>query len=259
LLARIHTFAALSTLVNLLVYAVAGVASRKLSPPTVTERAYVRAPTESDHDTAERVVRLLNLPLATPVHSFNIVHDPTGRLVLDFYHANGRHKVTVFDDRLHVEISQAPFGRYLSTLHDTTAVFRSCDRRMQLWAWYNEFAMWTLCVLVITGGWLAIERRWLRGAIRRTHWITALAAVPVLGIFVVSALHLAHRSWPIPVLLLRLHRGVKLPPVATVLLVMLAVTGIVLWWRGRDRRAGAVVLAAATLVSGGLVLWMRGG
>jgi len=56
-----------------------------------------------------------------------------------------------------------------------------------------------------------------------------------------------------------LHRGFALPPVATVLLVTLAVTGIVLWIRGRDRRAGAIVLAAATLFSGGLVLWMRGG
>jgi hypothetical protein len=265
LIPRIHTLAALVTIVNLLVYAVAGFAPRALSAPEISELPFVRPLAESDRDAAERVVRLLGLSLATPVHSFNISHDSSGRLALDFYHANGRHKVTVFPDRLHIEAARANLWKYLSTLHVTTAAFHSGDARMQLWAWYNEFALWMLVVMLATGGWLAVTRRWRPGAVRRTHWTAALIALPVLAIFAASAIQLAHRSWctagPVARTLASLHRGrgVALPQLAAVLLVILAATGLVLWYRGRDHRLGAVLLAAGTLVSGGLLVWMRGG
>ena len=250
---------------NLLVYAVAGIAPRTLPVPEVSERPFVRSPAESDRDTADRVVRLLGLSLATPVHDFNISRDSGGRLTLDFYHVNGRHKVTVLSDRLHIEVARAGLGTYLATMHVTTAAFHSADSRMQLWAWYNEFAMWALIVMLATGGWLAVTRRWRPGAIRRTHWLTAIVALPVLTVFAVSAIHLAHRSWwtagPVSRTLASLHqgRGGALPPVATALLPILAATGLVLWYRGRDRRAGAVLLVVGALVSGGLLVWMRGG
>jgi hypothetical protein len=262
-IARIHTLAALATIVNLLVYAVAGIAPRTLAAPEISEREFVSATGESDRDTAERVVRLLDLSLATPVHSFNISHDAAGRLVLDFYHANGRHKVTVLDGRLHIEAARAPFAKYLSTLHVTTAAFHSGDARLQCWAWYNEFAMWTLVVVLITGGWLAVTRRWRPGAMRRTHWVAGLIALPVLTTFAASAIQMAHRTWwtagPFWRAMARLHRAGALPPLATVLLLTLAATGVVLWTRGRDRLIGAVLLAAATLFSGGLLVWMSGG
>jgi hypothetical protein len=264
LVPRIHTLASLATIVNLLVYAVAGIAPRTLSTPVASEQPFVRTAGESDRDTAERVVRLLGLSLATPVHSFNISRDTGGRLVLDFYHANGRHKVTLLPDRLRIETSRAGFAKYLSTLHVTTAVFHSGDRRMQIWAWYNEFAMWMLVVMLTTGCWLAVTRRWRPGAIRRAHWIAALAGLPVLAILSASAIQLAHRTWwtagPFSRTLAVLHRGSGsvLPPIATVILLSLGATGLVLWYRGRDRRLGGLLLAAGTVVSGGLLVWMRG-
>jgi hypothetical protein len=180
--------------------------------------------------------------------------------MLDFYHANGRHTVTVLPDRLRIEARRAPFTKYLSTLHVTTAAFRTADMRLRLWSWYNEFAMWTLVLMLSTGAWLAIMRRWRRGAIRSTHWIAGIAAVPVLAIFTASAIQMAHRTWwPSWRLLMALHRGSKLPPIATALLLTLAATGIVLWYRGRDHRPGTIVLGAATLISGGLLVWMRNG
>jgi len=264
LIARIHTFAALATILNLLVYAVAGIAPRTLNPPQSYDHPFMRAAGESDRDTAERVVRLLRLPLATPVHSFNIGHDHEGRLVLDFYHANGRHKVTVLPERLHIEESRAGIGKYLSTLHVTTAAFHSGDSRMQVWSWFNELAMWTLVVMLATGAWLLIARRWQAGALRRTHWIAGLIALPVLAFFAASAVQMAHRTWWTAGALWKslavMHRarGVA-PPLATVLLLGLITTGVCLWYRERNRRAGAVLLTASAVVSGGLIVWMRGG
>jgi hypothetical protein len=263
---RIHTFAALATFLNLLVYAVAGLAPGSTPAPAVRDQPFTTTPNESDRAIANRVVRVLGLSLATPVHDFNMARDPAGRLALDFYHANGRHKVTVLPGRLHIEATRAPLAKYLSTLHVTTAAFRSGDRRLQLWAWYNEFAMWMFALLLVTGAWMLVTRRGRGGALRRTHWLVALIALPILVIFAVSAIQMAHRLWWTagPVLrgfaLLHRTRGLAPAPVAGALLLLLAATGFSLWLQSRrDRFAGAVLLALGASLSGGLIVWMRVG
>ena len=141
----------------------------------------------SDRQVAERVVRLLGLSLATPVHDFAIGHDAEGRLKLDFYHANGRHQVTLLEHpvRLRVSHTRAGFLRYLSTLHVTTAAFHSGDWRMQLWAWWNEFAMWCVAVMAASGVWIWWERR-------RKRPCRDVACIP--GCFVYTAIRRSARS-----------------------------------------------------------------
>lgn len=124
-------YAGLLTLANLILYGVVGIAAwlepRGTAAPEVWEQAFTRAEGQADRVTAQRVVARLGLSLATPVHDLNIRHDAQGRLALDFYHANGRHKITVLNDpgRLRIERTQASVWRYLSTLHVTTAAFHS--------------------------------------------------------------------------------------------------------------------------------------
>ena len=93
MLIRIHTYTGLLTFVNLTLYAVVGIAAlfdaRIASPPVVWEQSFAVRAGQSDRDVAERVVRLLGLSLATPVHDFAIRHEAERHLVLDFYHANG--------------------------------------------------------------------------------------------------------------------------------------------------------------------------
>src|SRR5262249_5335219 len=148
--------------------------------------------------------------------------------------------------------------------HVTTAAFRSGDSRMQVWSWFNELAMWTLVVMLATGAWLLIARRRRAGALRRTHWIAGLIALPLLAFFAASAVQMAHRTWwtanALWKSLAAMHRarGVA-PPLATVLLLVLIATGVCLWYRGRDRRAGAVLLAGGRVMWGGLIVGRRGG
>jgi hypothetical protein len=266
LIPRIHTFAALGTFFNLLVYAISGFAPRSNTAPTVWDQPFTTAPGETDRAIATRAVLLLGLGLAAPVHDFNIAHDSAGRLALDFYHANGRHKVTVLPGHLHIEAARAPLAKYLSTLHVTTAAFHSGDRRLQCWAWYNEFAMWMFAVLLGTGAWMLVTRRGRGGTIRRTHWIVAWIALPVLAVFAVSAVQMAHRTWwtvgPVLRALALLHRarGLAPAPFAGALLLLVAATGFCLWLQSRrDRLAGAIVLALGAVLSGGLMVWMRVG
>jgi hypothetical protein len=266
LIARLHSYAGLLTLANLILYAVVGIAAFFDAPgkplPEVWERPFVVRPGETDRGVAERVVQLLGLSLATPVHDFAI-HRVQGRLVLDFYHANGRHKITVLEDRLHVERTRASVWKYLATLHVTTAAFRSGDWRMQLWAWWNEFAMWCFLAMTASGLWICLSRWGTKGLWRRVHRYCALSMAALLAIYGISAVQMAHRTWwKAGAWLERVHRmrGVSFAPVLGAGLLALAASGVYLWWKqGRDRRAGVALMALGFGVAGVLAVWMRMG
>jgi hypothetical protein len=275
LILRIHTFTGLVAFINLMLYGAVGMAAlfdARTATPVVWEREFAMTAGESDRAVAERVVRLLGLSLATPVHDFAIGHDAQRRLVLDFYHVNGRHRVTVLDHpgRLRVEQTRASLWQYLSTLHVTTAAFRSGDWRLQLWAWWNEFAMWCLVLMTASGGWMWWSRRDARrpraggGMLVAVHRYTALCAIVLLAIFGISAVRMAHRAWlkagAALGLLERIHRlrGGGPSPILGVALLALSATGLVLWWKLPPlRRVGACLLAFGICVAGGLIWWMR--
>jgi len=126
----------------------------------------------------------LHLSLATPIQSAVIQHDDSGRLVLDFWHANGRHRVTVLEGegRLRIEVVRNSLWRYLDILHMTTGAFRSGDWRMTLWADFNEFAMWSLGVMLLSGSALGLVAR--RGPLA---WIALGAGVALLAASLICA------------------------------------------------------------------------
>jgi hypothetical protein len=166
LIKKIHTYAGLLTFVNLAVYGIVGLSALYLltdhsQPPVVSYQNFTIEPNLTDRQVAERVCAQLSLSLATPVNSFAIQHDAANNLFLDFRHANGRHQVTVLEKegRMRVEVSRNSIWLYLYTLHETTAAFHSDDWRMQLWADYNEFAMWCLLLMIVSGFAMFLETR----------------------------------------------------------------------------------------------------
>jgi hypothetical protein len=201
LIQKLHTYAGLLAFVNLMVYAIVGI-SATLGPrrgiPAVSYRAFTVEPNLTDRQVAERVCTLLDLSLATPIQNAAIQHDAARNLLLDFFHANGRHKVTVLEKegRLRIEVTRNTVWKYLDTLHVTTAVFRSGDWRMQLWAYFNEFAMWCLIAMMASGVaiWLSTRTR-RRQKSRTIHLWTALFCLPFLAMYAVTAVQIAHGTW----------------------------------------------------------------
>jgi hypothetical protein len=256
-IARVHTLAAIVALIPLLVFAVIGI-SGALHAPELAPREVRSVPIDAPPDCA-RVVEVLGLSLAMPVIPQAIQHDSAGQLVCDFFHANGRHRITVLPDehRLQVEEWRATTTRYLDILHMTTAAFGTDDSRMRAWTWINELALWCFLLLITTSVWMVFARR--RPPVttmRGSHHVLGIVMLPVAAIYFVSALQMAHRSWFGPIRWLnQVH--VKSAPLAIVLsagILTLAVTGAVLWWRTRRDRAVAAIASAVTLA---LIIWMR--
>jgi hypothetical protein len=158
LLKKVHTYAGLLTFINFAVYGVVGLSVTFLRQSghrasAISYQKFSVEPNLTDRQLAERVCSQLHLSLATPVNRDAIQHDAANNLFLDFRHANGRHQITVLEKegRLRIETTRNSFGSYLYTLHQTTAAFHSGDWRMQLWADYNEFAMWCLLTMIASG------------------------------------------------------------------------------------------------------------
>jgi len=167
LLRKLHTYAGLLTFVHFAVYGIVGLTIPFLrqSPanvPAVRYRSFTVPPNLTDRQVAERICSLLGLSLATPVNNAAIQHDAANNLLLDFWHANGRDQVTVLEKerRLRIETIRNSLPLYLFTLHETTAAFHSGDWRMQLWADYNEFAMWCLLGMIASGFAMFLAARW---------------------------------------------------------------------------------------------------
>jgi hypothetical protein len=158
LIKKLHTYAGLLTFLHLAVYGVVGLSvtflrESKSATPVVRYRDFAVPANLTDRQVAERICGLLGLSLATPVNQAAIQHDAANNLFLDFWHANGRDQVTVLEKegRLRIETSRNNLALYLFILHETTAAFHSGDWRMQLWADYNEFAMWCLLGMIASG------------------------------------------------------------------------------------------------------------
>jgi hypothetical protein len=184
---RLHTWAGLLTFINLMIYGAAGFHALLLPRPddrprgalTVIERPFTVPPNLTDKEVGERICAEIGLTLATPVQKEAVQRDASGTLWFDFWHANGRHQIRVLESehKLRIEAYRGSVLDYLDEIHADTAALRSADRRMQLWTWYNEFAMWCLLGMIASGLWL-----WL--STRPAHRIAQLSLAAGAGIFV---------------------------------------------------------------------------
>lgn len=180
LIKTLHTYLGLFNFSHLIVFGIAGLVAT-FSPP-VEQRQPASASVRhvpfsvpaglSDKEVADAVHAKLELPLTGPIPEWALRHDAEGRLQLDFYTVNGRHRVTVLDgpSRLRVVTERTGLWLFLSHLHATLRVYdRSGDWRMAAWTWYVEIALWSLLLMALSGLYL-----WLSS---RPRYLPALLAV----------------------------------------------------------------------------------
>ena len=282
MIARLHTYCGLLTFVNLMIFGIVGLAAGLQwntwqSGWDVHDERIALAPGLSDRAIAERVCAVLGLSLATPVQSAAIQQGSQGRLLLDFWHVNGRHRVTLAREggSMRVEMRRANLWKYLDTLHTTTAAFRTGDWRMRLWSWYNEFALWSLFGMLGSGTWMWLLR-YPRGRLARSpdvakahklrlvHLCSGILCLPFALFYAISGMTIAHRTWFPSGPLVRMHT--HLPPGAAALaistfsaaLLLLGASGFLLWTRNaRERKPGMAALLIGSTIAGALVVSMR--
>ncbi len=169
LLQKIHMYLGLLCWSVLLVYGIAGLTAtvRSGSPgphfasSTVRTESFVPSPNQTDKQVADAVWKTLRLPLTSPPPTYALHRDTQNNLVVSFWTANGATEVTVLEkqDQLRIDTHRNSIWGYFNNLHATTIRSRSYDWRIRLWAYYNEFAIWALLTMALTGVYLWLSSR----------------------------------------------------------------------------------------------------
>jgi hypothetical protein len=115
----------------------------------------------SDKEVADAVFQTVKLPLTNPIPKGAVRRNPENQLALNFYTLNGPYRVTVLEKEGRVRIEPMPnnMARFLNAMHAVTQGGRSRYIRIRLWAWYNEFAIWSLLAMAISGVYLWLVSR----------------------------------------------------------------------------------------------------
>jgi hypothetical protein len=115
----------------------------------------------TDREAANRVYEALDPPLTVPPADRNIRRDAQNNLVLQFYTVNGRQRVTVLEQegRLKIETLRNSIWEYFDALHTTSIRSKVDDVPIRLWTYYNEFSIWALILMAVSGLYLWLSSR----------------------------------------------------------------------------------------------------
>ncbi len=166
---KVHLYAGLVAFAALVVYGIAGltatVASRRDGEPppagAVRFEAYTAPTGASDKDIADDVHRRLQPPLAGQVPKSALHRDQHNDLTLTFSSVNGPTRVTVLEKegRLRVENARNGLWKFFNNLHSTNRAGNTPGLRLKLWAAYNEIALWSLSLMMLSGVYLGLASR----------------------------------------------------------------------------------------------------
>jgi hypothetical protein len=169
LIKKIHMYLGLLSFSILVVFGIAGLRAtilprfqdRPKPEASVHFESFTAPDNLTDKQVADRVWEHLKVPLSAPAPPFAIRRNGDNDLGFGFYTPAGVTRVTVLEkeDRLRIESVRNTFWAYLSNLHATTIRAASPDWRVRMWTWYNEFSIWTLLGMSLSGLYLWLSSR----------------------------------------------------------------------------------------------------
>ncbi len=167
LLKKIHIYIGLLNFSNIIVFGIAGLGGtflggshRQAIPATQRYERFTPSAGADDAQIAREITGLIRMGLAEPPPDWAIHRDASGNLPLDFWTVNGTSTV-IFKPRenlLSIEYRRNPLALFLDDLHTVTNL-EQADWRMRLWALYNNFAIWSLIAMTVTGMYLWLSSR----------------------------------------------------------------------------------------------------
>ena len=167
LIKKLHIYFGLLSFSHLIVYGIAGLSASfqpALERPKLVRSVrfdpFTADPLSTDKEVADQVYHKLNLPLSRPMPDWFLKHTSQNDLQLDFYTINGIYRVIVLEKehRLRIEEVRNNTWLLLEDLHAGTA--REAEIRiLRIWGVYNEFAMFSLVGLSISGLYLWLSSR----------------------------------------------------------------------------------------------------
>jgi len=188
---KIHIYCGILNFSILLVFGITGLTAtfdrgpEGRRPPEAQTRfePYAAPPSASDRQIADDVYRRLAISDAGP--DFALRRDRDQNLSFTLYTPNGPKRITVLEreGRLRIETVRQSLWRYFSNLHETTIKSTAPDWRVRLWKYYNEFSIWSLSLMALSGVYLGLTSR---PGYRPALWALAIGLVIFIALYIVT-------------------------------------------------------------------------
>jgi len=169
LVKKIHLYLGLLNLSFVLIFGITGtVATLRYAPYQLPDpeqppgyEPYEMPGGFTDKDVADDIYRKLKIPLTSPPEKWAIGRDSHNDLLINFYTVNGPYRVTLLEkqNRLKVERVQESIWLYIDNLHGHTLREPGDDLLLRMWAYYNEFSIWSLLGMALSGAYLGLTSR----------------------------------------------------------------------------------------------------
>ena len=184
---KLHMYAGLLSFLAFLVWGVAGIvatlapAPGNRKPPEPSVR-YVDFPVQADlgdEEVAERMLAKLDPPF---VRNARPQRDDQGRLFLNYFTPNGRRLFVLDEPQNRIEVREfpMPFLAFVNTMHVQTWNHSHPATEVKLWGAYNEFSLWAMLFMSISGVYL-----WLatRPNMRWAQWTAGAATLLFVALY----------------------------------------------------------------------------
>ena len=169
LIKKIHIYLGLISFTALLIFAITGIEAA-MSPgpgrpekrePALRTEDYKPRPGMSDKEVADEILATRDLGMAHPIPQWALKRDPENNLRLDYYSVNGMTRVTVLEreGKLRFEANRVGIWQFFNRIHATTIRADAARMPMRLWTYYNEFAIWSLIAMSLSGVYLWLAAR----------------------------------------------------------------------------------------------------
>jgi hypothetical protein len=171
LIKKVHMYAGLLNFSILFVFGVAGLSATLGTRPPIQRLdqaveqfvAFTPPPNSTDKQIADAVYDHLKPSLTRAPPAPALHRDADKNLSFNFFSPNGIIAITVLEkeNRLRVRTLKNNAGRFMNALHTATIQNQAAksDLRMRLWTYYNEFAIWSLLAMALSGVYLWLASR----------------------------------------------------------------------------------------------------
>ena len=135
----------------------------------------------TDQEISDAMIVASGLPFIQPGRKAN--RNPQGSLQVGYLTPNGARRIVLLEkeNQIRIEETPTPFGGFLNFMHMQTFVRHNPGWEVHLWGAYNEFSMWAVIFMTLSGFymWLAT-----RPGLQWALWTFGLATAAFLALYI---------------------------------------------------------------------------
>ena len=162
---KIHMYTGLLAFTALLVFGIAGITAtiapeRPRAGPAETREFHVPV-NLTDFEAATAAYHFLQLPMSQPPVRNAVRRDAANSVTFTVYSSNGQRIVMLLEKEglVRIEYRRNHLWHFFENVHTMTPREATTDLRERLWSGYNEFAIWALIFMSVSGIWLWLAAR----------------------------------------------------------------------------------------------------